>query len=219
MAISLLSLCTLLLVSGRACPAGGMPECLELGTAPTVEAAVASSKADDHELLARLVYAEAASTGFQDDPAVYEAIAWGVMNRVRLAAASASKRRIYGTGIRGVIFRKGQFNPAVSKKSQFSKEFVCPKDRIRWHMAVQAAQRAIRGEGNPFMQTPWEMQHGLSLVTGFYYPGSVQATGPLAPWEKSAALEFIGDIRIGPQTLSKEKIRFYRLTAPPGDIP
>jgi len=39
----------------------------------------------DEELLARLVYAEARSTGFADDPRVARGIAWGAINRVRLA--------------------------------------------------------------------------------------------------------------------------------------
>lgn len=86
-----------------------------------------------------------------------------------------SKQRIYGCGISGVIFKEGQFNPAVSKRPQFSREFLCPSDPARWHMAEQGVRQALAGSENPFIETPWEKEHGLSLVVGFYYPGSVQA--------------------------------------------
>jgi hypothetical protein len=189
-----------------------------LGKSPTVRSVIEANPIADEEVLTRLVYAESSSTGYSDEMAVYEAIAWGVMNRVRLSEAFPSKARIYGKGIRGVIFKEGQFNPAVSKRSQFSKEFLCPSDQARWRMAQQAARRAIAGTGNPFIQTPWEKGHGLSLVVGFYYPHSVQAKSPLAPWEKSRALTFIGDVKVGDTVLSAGKVRFYRLTTAPGNV-
>lgn len=198
--------------------AGNLPSCLPTEPAQTIESATARSGIEDKEVLTRLVYAEGISTGYADDPAVYEAIAWGVMNRVRLSKASASKKRIYGAGIKGVIFKAGQFNPAVSKKSRFSREFLCPADTSRWNMAEQAAIKAIRGEGNPFIMTPWEKKHGLSLVVGFYYPNSVQAKSPIAPWEKNKALRFVGDVPMGEKALSPDRVRFYRLTYPPADI-
>lgn len=85
-------------------------------------------------------------------------------------------------------------------------------------MSQAAAMKAIRGEGNPFIVTDWERGHGLSLVVNFYYPGSIQARTPLAPWESSRALRFVGEVDMGRQTLSSEKVRFYRLSMPPGDI-
>jgi len=203
--------------SGEA-PCDEHPRCLKLGASATIEHAVAGSGVEEAEVLARLVYAESISTGYPDDVLVYEAIAWGVMNRVRLAEASLSKRKLYGSGIRGVIFMKGQFNPAVSKRSQFSKEFLCPSDPVRWRMAREAAGKALQGEGNPFLSTPWEKEHGLSLVTGFYYPDSIQAKSPLAPWEKSKGLRFIGDAHINGARLPGDKVRFYRLTSPPRDL-
>ncbi|MEI2780996.1 MAG: hypothetical protein V9H25_06920 [Candidatus Competibacter sp.] len=88
--------------------------------------------------------------------ACYQAIAWGVMNRVRLGEASSAMRRRYGDGVAGVIFRKGQFNPAVSPRSPFSRDFLCPQDSARWGLAMEAAQIALRGRDNPFIQTAWE---------------------------------------------------------------
>jgi len=171
------------------------------------------------DLLARLVYAEALSTGYAHEPLVYQAIAWGVMNRVRLGDRSKKMGKAYGQGIHGVIFKKGQFNPAVSVKSPFHRHFLCPDYAIRWHLAVNAAEAAIKGQDNPFLQTPWEKKQGLSLVVNFYYPRSIQAKGPLPPWEGHRGLIFIGDVTVGKNVLSSECIRFYRQAKPPGDIP
>ncbi|MDQ2693899.1 MAG: cell wall hydrolase [Pseudomonadota bacterium] len=199
--------------------AWAQPPCLTLGKGGSVQSAVMKADPAAEELLARLVYAESLSTGFADDPLVHQAIAWGVMNRVRLGEASPSLRQRYGSGVAGVIFRKGQFNPAVSPRSRFSGAFLCPDDPGGWRTAVQAARRALAGEGNPFIATPWEQEHGLSLVVNFYYPRSVQARGPVAPWEGSRELGFIGDVRIGGELLDAGRVRFYRLARPPKDIP
>ena len=194
------------------------PKCLTRDASDSVEYVAAKAKLSQKELLARLVYAEAHSAGFGDDPLVHEAIAWGVMNRVRLADRSESMKRSYGSGIRGVIFKKGQFNPAVSSRSPYSREFLCPKERTLWRMALEAAGKAMAGEKNPLIQTPWEQEKGLSLVVNFYYPKSVQANGSYAPWEGSGGLEFIGDVMIGDKLLPAEHIRFYRLVKPPADL-
>jgi hypothetical protein len=213
----LITVCCLLF--STAATAGEAPICLMLQPAATVEASVRAAGIRDVELLARLVYAETASTGFPDHSAVYEAIAWGVMNRVCLGNAAPSMQKVYGRGIRGVIFRKGQFNPAVSIRSPFTKEFLYPRDPHRWGMAWSAAEIAMKGDGNPFIETTWEREHGISLVVNFYYPGSVQARNPLAPWEAGRRLAFIGDVQIGENVLHSDQVRFYRLTNPPVDVP
>lgn len=82
-------------------------------------------------------------------------------------------------------------------------------------MAGHAARKAVAGRDNPFIQTTWEKEHGLSLATGFYYPQSIQAKSPFAPWENSRALSFIGDVTIDGAVLSSRKVRFYRLTFAP----
>ena len=195
-----------------------LPACLATAEGETIQAVVRRHAPTDRELLARLAHAEGRSTGHPNDPLVYEAIAWGVMNRVRLAERSPTLRRRYGTGLAGVIFRRGQFNPAVSPRSRFSRDLLCPSDPTTWRLADEGAARALRGQDNPFVQTEWEREHGLSLVVNFYYPDSVQATGPHAPWEGDAALRFIGDVRFASAALPAERIRFYRLTAPPRDV-
>ena len=197
-----------LLLAG-AVVAAELPVCVTRVADETPRAAVLKVQPTDEELLARLAYAEGRSTGFADDPRVYQGIAWGVMNRVRLSAVSASSRRQYGSGVAGVIFQPKQFNPAVSPRSAFSKDFLCPRDAARWGLALDAARAARRGQNNPFIQTPWERRRGLSLVVNFYYPRSPQARGPLAPWEGSRALRFIGDVSIDGGIL---------LAQPPGDL-
>jgi hypothetical protein len=198
--------------------AAALPACLAPAGGQTIEETFTAAPVPDPEVLQRLAYAEGRSTGFPDDPLVYRAIAWGVMNRVRLAAASPAMRRQFGSGIPGVVFRKGQFNPAVSSRSPFSKDFLCPRDPQGWRHAEEAATEALDGKGNPFLATDWERETGLSLVVNFYYPASVQAKGPLAPWEGSRSLVFVGDVRVGEGVLPAERVRFYRLAAPPRDV-
>jgi hypothetical protein len=85
-------------------------------------------------------------------------------------------------------------------------------------MARHASETAIKGNGNPFIQTPWEKRNNLSLVVNFHYPKSIQAKGRFAPWEGNKSLTFIGDVMLGIKTLPAVRIRFYRLKYPPIDI-
>lgn len=208
----------LLLLGLPALALAGVPICITVGDGESIEQAVRRHDPPALELLARLAHAEGRSTGHPADPLVYEAIAWGVMNRVRLGERSEAMRRRYGEGIAGVIFRKGQFNPAVSPRSRFSRELLCPSDHHSWALATAGATAALAGKGNPFVETEWERRQGLSLVVNFYYPNSVQARGPVAPWERDTALRFVGDVTFPGGVLPASRIRFYRLTAPPGDI-
>jgi hypothetical protein len=192
-----------------------LPLCIERSQSSSIEAQISVHSIPQVELLSRLVYAESQSTGFPDDPLVYQGIAWGVMNRVRVGEKFPSKARIYGVGIAGVIFKKGQFNPAISLKSPYSKEFLCPRHGARWQWALDASQAAQQSDQNPFLQTSWEQQHGVSLVVNFYYPASIQARAPEAPWERDKSLLFVGDVSIKNTVLSASKIRFYRLAYPP----
>ncbi|MFM2161721.1 MAG: hypothetical protein RLZZ383_1233 [Pseudomonadota bacterium] len=194
-----------------------LPACLTR-PADTAPKDAVPANTPDAELLARLVHAEATSTGFPDDPAVHRAIAWGVMNRVRLADHSEIAAGSYGRGVRGVAFRSGQFNPAVSPRSPFAEAMLCPSDPGRWAMSAAAAREALGDGPNPFLATAWEQTHGLSLVVNFYYPRSIQARGPLAPWESSTTLRFLGDLDTPSLDIGAERVRFYRLTTPPPDV-
>ena len=211
-----LALWLLLFVAPPALASEPLPTCLAVEKGKTIKAA--TTGAPPEELLARLVYGESHSTAFPDDPLVYQGIAWGVMNRVRLGDASARMRKRYGKGVAGVIFRKSQFNPAVSPRSPFSKDFLCPKTPARWRLAMESARQALQGQQNPLIQTAWEKRHGLSLVVNFYYPQSIQARGPVPPWEGSPELTFIGDVAMDGGVLPAKRVRFYRLARPPKDI-
>ena len=195
-----------------------LPACLHRAPDQTPRAAMRRHGPTDQELLARLAYAEGRSTGFADNPQVYQGIAWGVMNRVRLSAVSAHARRQYGSGVAGVIFQPRQFNPAVSPRSAFAADFLCPQHLARWRLAWDAAGVALQGQDNPFLQTAWEQRHGYALTVNFYYPQSPQARGPLAPWERSLALRFIGDPPPDGTLPPAQHIRFYRLAQPPADF-
>ena len=124
----------------------------------------------DRELLARLVFAEGMSTGVGRvkecrEADVFSRIAQGVLSRVALAPK-------FGRGVRGVIFRKGQFNPAVSKRSRFSRAFLCPTEWPGyvqyWSFALGAAAAGPEAR--------------FSGVTHFYYPKSEQATARPPGW-------------------------------------
>lgn len=172
----------------------GQPVCLKLAGEQSPEQVIQLAQITDQEVLTRLVFAEGLSTGFQKAPEcerlgaeIFQAIAWGVMNRVRLAEKSPRLAKKYGTGLRGVVFKPGQFNPAVSRKSRFSRLFLCPTESKAfekdWANASQAASRSLSSnQGNPFIQTEWEKRTELSLVTHFYYPRSEQATRVPPPW-------------------------------------
>jgi hypothetical protein len=215
--VILLTLSAFLLLGTRVM-ASELPACLSLTPGKTIESVLVAVDVEPLELLARLVYAESIATGFGDDPLVQQGIAWGVMNRVRLGDRSPSMQRTYGRGIQGVVFKKGQFNPAVSERSRYSREFLCPGDGERWRVARAAAETALNGRGNPLIMTRWEREHDLSLVVNFYYPQSVQAKGPLAPWEESKTLTFVGDVPMGVKVLPASRVRFYRLAHPPADL-
>jgi hypothetical protein len=213
----LVTLAAFLLLGNRVA-ASELPACFSPAHGKTIEAVLVAGGVEPSELLARLVYAESISTGFGDDPLVHQAIAWGVMNRVRLGGLSPRIQKAYGRGVQGVVFKKGQFNPAVAESSRFSREFLCPGDGERWRLARAAAETALSGSGNPLIMTRWEREHNLSLVVNFYYPQSVQAKGPLAPWEGNKALTFVGDVPMGEKVLPAGRVRFYRLAHPPADL-
>lgn len=200
--------------------AWALPTCVVRPPEVSTRDALLTTKPADDEVLARLVYAEGRSTGFPDDPAVHRAIAWGVVNRVRLAERSATAARWYGTGVVGVVFKSGQFNPAVSTRSRFSGDFLCPKDEARWGVAQAAATEALaRREGGPtpvaYARTEAELQTGLDLVVNFYYPSSEQARGPDAPWEGDLPRV---SVTVDGVVLEGERVRFYRLGRMLGDV-
>lgn len=214
----------LILLLAAAPPA--QPACLASPAA--VQEAAARGAMDDMELLTRLVFAETSSAGLRRHPRCAGrqkeaaiAIAYGVMSRVRQSRAKPALARRWGSGLRGVIFKKGQFNPAVSPRSAFAGHFSCPPRQEEWAAlgapAVAAARRALASAApNPLISTPWEKRRGLSLVSHFYYPHSSQATPRPPDWarpEKQAAA-FAGDLIIDGHTLPGSCLWFFRHVKP-----
>lgn len=81
------------------------------------------------ELLARLIYSEALSTGYwkrgcnaNSEDAIMESIGWGIMNRVKKKANSSLD------AYSDVIFGKSQFRTSFSGKkgNPFAEAFLCP---------------------------------------------------------------------------------------------
>jgi hypothetical protein len=175
-----------------------------------------SAKLTDEELLARLSFAEGMSTSCPN-PAVFESISWGVANRAKLGHLSSRFKKKYGRGIPGVIFKAGQFNPAVSSKSRFSKLFLCPTSEpnwaLHWTHVVNAAQKVMTSpEKNPFFITHWEKMSQVSLVTHFYYPKSEQATGKAPKWANPA--RSLKKVQVAGAELDTQCIWFFRNEKP-----
>ena len=127
------------------------PACLPMKKGENVKQTIENAGLEEAEVFNRLVFAEGISTEAHYDPvckeqldALYEAIAWGVMNRVRMSEASSALRRKFGQGVNGVIFKANQFKPSTSKKSKFTKVFLCPQRFEGWKNFWDRASRVTR---------------------------------------------------------------------------
>ena len=171
------------------------PICLESSSAESVESKFLSLNVEDAELLARLTWAETesllsgpkAGACVKNFDVYAKAIAWVVRARVDLARRNARHRKLFGSGWYGVIFKKGQFNPAVSRKSAFQKLFICPQKSSRflkhWLQTQELADKVLDKHSlSPLVATRFEMSEGYSLVSHLYYPLSSQATSEPPAW-------------------------------------
>jgi hypothetical protein len=172
------------------------PKCfVREAASPSNEAIIRGAGLPEEDVLSRLIFAEGLSTGMQTHPecvkesaVLFESIGWGVLNRVRMSQFSPRWKFKYGDGILGVVFKRGQFNPAVSARSRFSEIFLCPgKDPSRKDLYCEASKITHRllaspPGNNPLLQEPWEKKNGVSLINQFYYPLSEQATNPPPVW-------------------------------------
>ncbi|WP_374029977.1 hypothetical protein [Bdellovibrio bacteriovorus] len=188
------------------------PTCLKRAGDESNEAIVEKNKLTDFELLARLTFAEGISTNMEKcakyGASVYESIAWGVYSRVELAAKNPRYAQSFGKGYRGVIFKKAQFNPAVSKKSSYSKLFLCPTEHPKWktywqHATSAANKILVEGKKSPFTKAP----------THFYYPQSSQATQPPVAWadltKGKAQKAYLKGVKIDGNAFSNECVQFF----------
>ncbi len=188
------------------------PACLTRKNDESNEEIVQREKLTDFEVLARLVFAEGISTNLDKcskyEDSLFASLAWGVQNRVALADAQPRYAKQFGKGLHGVIFKKAQFNPAVSKKSSYSKLFLCPSEHPQWQkfweLSKKAADQALsHPQKNPLPKS----------VTHFYYPQSTQATNPPVAWadlNKDAAKKaYMKDVKIEGTRYSNECIQFF----------
>jgi hypothetical protein len=169
------------------------PECFENVQTNTLQY-LEKNQILEKEILTRLIFAEGISTNYfahedcrEKGSHIFEAIAWGVMSRVRMSEHDKSWAHKYGKGIKGVIFKKNQFNPAISLKSRFHHLFMCPsldgQFKKHWQWAQAAANTAMNNSAHsPFIQSKWEKENSVSLVSHFYYPLSTQATKSYPDW-------------------------------------
>lgn len=145
------------------------------------------------EMLARLIFSEALSTGYWEgrcsansDLDIFMAIGWGVMNRISLLKNQDD------LGFISVIFRKGQFRTSFSSKKNnpFAVAFLCP---------LKADQYLKSSSNNPDAQILYLRtleiskkivdefsQVGIpskySGITNFFYPYSSFYGNIRPPW-------------------------------------
>jgi hypothetical protein len=182
----------------------------------------------EKELLTRLIFAEGLSTNFssheeckEKGPEIFEAIAWGVMSRVRMGEYSEKWSKKYGKGIKGVIFKKNQFNPAISKRSKYSHFFMCPQKsddwKKFWGWAKIASTTVIQNpHKSPFIESKWEKKKLISTVSHFYYPLSKQATKSPPKWanKKKHGSKLVYDLNINLKRIPEKCIMFFRHEKP-----
>jgi len=128
-----------------------MLKCKPAGTKEEnkVREAAESLNLSDHEVLSRLIFSEALSTGYWSKrcnaPSVeslMEAIAWGVMNRV--ANYSPNRDDPKPDAIFHVIFAQKQFSTSFSSYNDnpFAKAFLCPLEARRYLEKVESTEEA-----------------------------------------------------------------------------
>jgi hypothetical protein len=98
------------------------------GEEASARRAADAAQMSDTEALARLIYAEGLSTGFwknrcsaPNEAAIFESIAWGVMNRVGASRANARP-------MKDIVFARSQFRTSFSssRNNPFAVAFLCP---------------------------------------------------------------------------------------------
>lgn len=204
------------------------PDCYPVEPNRSAKDIMVGKVISEDETFARLVFAEGLSANVtsrqnchQVEPQIYELIAWGVWSRVRLGERLPSLKTKYGEGLRGVIFKPSQFNPAVSPKSDFRKYFLCPKEAkdfaLRWKWTRDAIRKVrAHPKASPFQSSEWERNEHTSLVSHFYYPLSTQATPRPPSWANPAGPARVKGLSLGGTAIPDECIWFFRHESPPG---
>ncbi len=201
----------------------GEPKCFERteGEVPTQVFERQSVQLSESEILTRLIFAEGISTGFSHQtecrelgPEIFKSIGYGVRARVEMGQNSSSAKKRFGDSYQSVIFKKGQFNPAVSSRSKYSEYFLCPQKHnswpTYWNWATLAAEEVIDGKVmSPLLINDFEKSTGLSLVSHFYYPSSSQATPSGPSWRDNS--KRIENLLVDGKQIPHTCIEFFRL--------
>ncbi|MBX9766439.1 MAG: hypothetical protein K2X47_04130 [Bdellovibrionales bacterium] len=203
------------------------PICIEASATSSLENQFHSLNIEPSELLARLVWAESESL-ISGPTALAEkceaqfvtyakAIAWTVRARVELAKRNANLKKKFGSDWYGVVFKKDQFNPAVSKKSNFRKFFVCPQKSTRflkyWFAVRELADKVTdKHTLSPLVTTPFERSEGYSLIAHLYYPLSLQATTTPPTWvtQFKQAKQEVRSLKLDGLTLNNACLWMFR---------
>jgi len=175
----------------------------------------------NEELLARIIFSEALSTGYwkkrceaPSSAELMEGIGWGIMNRVKQYLGK-------GNPYREVIFQKNQFRTSFSgkKKNPFAIAFLCPMKAQEYldetsskpsvQLAYREAQKTARSILDQFNEnkTIPSRYHG---ITNFFYPKS-EFFGEVRPsWAKDSVVK---NNKGYVSTFKSQKpcIEFYRL--------
>ncbi|MBL7663791.1 MAG: hypothetical protein JNM93_01565 [Bacteriovoracaceae bacterium] len=204
------------------------PTCLEKTAKQSPTVTIQKAAISNQELLTRLVMAEGISTNYQASnecsdrgAEIFEAIAWGVVARLKMGETHPTWAKKFGKTIPEVVLKPGQFAPAISEKSAYSKYFLCPTQAPEWEKhwgwaSVAAGQTLLNPHKSPFIDSKYERAKVLSLVSHFYYPLSKQAhkIPPLWANPKAQAKNLVGEIEINNKRIPHTCILFFRHEKP-----
>lgn len=187
----------------------------------------------DEELLTRSVFAEGVSTYFyslmectKQSPLIFQAIAWGIKNRVDKAEKSTAHRKRFGQGIRGILFHLDQFNPSVSPNVEYSRLFACPTSYYEGRdfrgLSCHKNQKHFTKKN---FEKYWQLAKGAAQVvmdkksvkpfqaTSFYYPLYVYSSGQQCRQYKKPSWashdKSLKNVKINGQSLSTECVWFF----------
>jgi hypothetical protein len=160
------------------------PKCLSKSE-QSIQKTAEDAWLDENDVFTRLVFTEGISAFEASESCqkksknIFQLIAWGVWSRKELAPR-------FGKDLKGVIFKKGQFNPAVSLKSKYSDYFLCPEKYEKFNTYWKEAEAAVKMVVNNSSLTPFK-----NPVTHFYYPKSRQATAKPPEWADIKSKNFV----------------------------
>lgn len=180
--------------------------CQPPGSAPTGEEAVVRQAAeaaglDGREVLARLVFAEALSTGYWSGrcqaaaggESLFEGVAWGVARRIVERVGRGKVGAVPDKAVFDVVFGRNQFRTSFSgrgKPNPFAQALLCPLSaqaylkqagdaQTLFAQARQTADRVLAALDDHYRQGT-ALSHPAFRASNFFYPHS-ERFGELRP--------------------------------------